>query len=139
MDPSLVGGKDRLNANVKRREPYRPFGASILSEYTSDFFDCDYESPYMLYVIDAIDKTMNQSILHVDGTCRIQTVNEEPQYSIYRELIQEFNKLTGIPMVLNTSLNVNGQPIAAFKSDAKKLFDTTELDAVIVGNEITVR
>ena len=139
MDPSLVGGKDRLNANVKRREPYRPFGASILSEYTSDFFDCDYESPYMLYVIDAIDKTMNQSILHVDGTCRIQTVNEEPQYSIYRELIQEFNKLTGIPMVLNTSLNVNGQPIAAFKSDAKKLFDTTELDAIIVGNEITVR
>lgn len=139
MDPSLVGGKDKLNARVKKREPYRPFGASILSEYTNDFFDCDYESPYMLYVIDAIDKTMNQSILHVDGTCRIQTVNEQPQYSIYRDLIEEFRRLTGVPMVLNTSLNVNGQPIAAYKADAKKLFDTTELDAVVVGNEILTR
>ena len=54
-------------------------------------------------------------------------------------MIEEFRRLTGVPMVLNTSLNVNGQPIAAYKADAKKLFDTTELDAVVIGDEIVVR
>jgi carbamoyltransferase len=139
MDPSVKNGKDILNAKVKKREEYRPFGASILSEYANQHFDCDYESPYMLYVIDALSKTDFPSVLHVDHTCRIQTVNEEPQYGIYRDLIENFRQKTGIPMVLNTSLNVNGKPIAGYKQDAIKLFNSSEMDAVVIGNEILVK
>jgi carbamoyltransferase len=139
MNPAIQDGKDILNAKVKKREEYRPFGASILSEYTKDHFACDYESPYMLYVIDALSKTDFPSVLHVDHTCRIQTVNEEPQYAIYRDLIESFRKKTGVPMVLNTSLNVNGKPIAGYASDAIKLFETSEMDAVVIGDEIRVK
>lgn len=139
MNPNVENGKDILNERVKKREPYRPFGASILTEYTSQYFDCDYESPYMLYVIDALDKTQFKPILHVDGTCRIQTVNEQPQYAIYRDLIESFRRKTGIPMVLNTSLNVNGAPIAGYVDDAKKLFDTSDLDVLVVGDEIMTK
>jgi carbamoyltransferase len=139
MNPNVENGKDILNSRVKKREEYRPFGASILNEYTSQYFDCDYESPYMLYVIDALDKSQFKPILHVDGTCRIQTVNEQPQYAIYRDLIESFRRKTGIPMVLNTSLNVNGAPIAGYKADAKKLFDTSDLDVLVIGDEIITK
>lgn len=139
MDPSIKNGKDILNQRVKKREEYRPFGASILNEYTSEHFDCDYESPYMLYVIDALSKTDFPSVLHVDYTCRIQTVNEQPQYAIYRDLIESFRKLTGIPMVLNTSLNVNGAPIAGYTKDAKTLFNNSDLDVLVIGNDIMIK
>lgn len=139
MDPSIAGGKDIINAKVKHREPYRPFGASILSEYTNEYFVCDYESPYMLYVIDCRRPDEFASIVHVDGSCRIQTVNEEPQYAAYRDLIESFRRKTGVPMLLNTSLNVDGKPIAGHPDDAQTVFEHSELDAVVIGNEIRIK
>lgn len=139
MDPSIKDGKAIINAKVKRREPYRPFGASVLAEESSKLFDCDYESPYMLYVVKCKDKQNYPSIIHVDNTCRIQTVNQDPQNESYYSLIQAFQKRTGIPMILNTSLNIDGKPIAADPADAQKLFEISDLDAVVVGNDIKVK
>jgi carbamoyltransferase len=139
MDPTLAGGKDLINAKVKHREPYRPFGASVLLEHTHKIFYCDYESPYMLYVIDCRDRERYASIVHVDGSCRIQTVNEDPQYAVYRDVIEAFRRKTGVPMLLNTSLNVDGKPIAGSPDDALTLLKSSEMDAVVIGDEMYVK
>jgi carbamoyltransferase len=138
MDPSIRDGKDIINKKVKKRESYRPFGASVLLEHTSKHFDCDFDSPYMLYVVDCLSNDF-PSIMHVDKTCRIQTVSQEPQYETYHTLIDSFYRKTGIPLLLNTSLNVDGKPIAAYPDDATTLFDQSELDVVIVGDDIMVK
>lgn len=139
MDPTLANGKDVINAKVKHREPYRPFGASILHEYTNDIFKCDYESPYMLYVIECRDPQRFASIVHVDGSCRIQTVNDGPQYAVYRDLLERFRMKTGVPLLLNTSLNVDGKPIAGSPDDALTLLKSSEMDAVVIGNDLFVK
>ena len=81
MDPSVKDGKDIINDKVKHREMFRPFGASILSDELKNYFDWEYESPYMLYVMDVKDKFSFGSITHFDGTCRPQTV--EPEHEDY--------------------------------------------------------
>lgn len=139
MNPAIKGGKDLINAKVKHREPYRPFGASILGEYTNQHFKCDFPSPYMLYVIECRQPEDFASIVHVDGSCRIQTVGQEPQYEDYRNVIDAFRAKTGIPMVLNTSLNVDGKPIAAHPDDAQTLFHKSEMDALVIGNDVFVK
>lgn len=131
MNPTIKDGKYKLNSQVKHREWFRPFGASILEEYTSQYFDWDQTSPYMLYVMDIHDKESFPAITHVDGTCRIQTVSQELED--YYALIDEFKKLTGIPMLLNTSLNVNGKPIAGHMSDMKNI----NVDVKVVGNHMS--
>lgn len=138
MDPSIKDGKDTINNKVKHREPYRPFGVSILQEESHNYFDCDFESPYMLHVVDVKSKYF-PAITHVDGTSRIQTVNHEPQYTYYRKLIETFKNKTGIPMLLNTSLNNNGRPIAGHLTDAKELYDTTQIDVLVIGDDIMVK
>jgi carbamoyltransferase len=138
MNPAIKDGKDIINTKVKKREPYRPFGASVLLEDAPKLFDCNFDSPYMLYVVDCLTKDL-PSIMHVDDTCRIQTVDQKPQFEVYYNLIDKFKSLTGIPVVLNTSLNVDGKPIAGHVNDAKKLYEDSELDVLIVGNEITVK
>jgi len=139
MDPSIKNGKDIINSKVKRREPYRPFAASVMVEHYQNLFDCDYESPYMLYVVKCKDQGSFPAIVHVDNTCRIQTVNHEPQNEVYYSLIDSFYRKTGIPMILNTSLNIDGKPIAGDPADAHKLYDISGLDAVVVGNDIRVK
>lgn len=138
MDPSIKNGKDIINTRVKRREPYRPFGASVLIDHVSEHFDCDFDSPYMLYVVDCLNNNF-PSIMHVDGSCRIQTVNCEPQYKTYYDVIDSFYRKTGVPLLLNTSLNIDGKPIAAYPEDAKTLFDNSELDMVVVGDEVMTK
>lgn len=138
MDPSIKNGKDIINTKVKKREPYRPFGASVLAKYAGQHFDVDYESPYMLHVVNCLSDDF-PSIQHVDKTCRIQTVNEDAQYSVYHSVIDKFREKTGIPMLLNTSLNVDGKPIAGYMEDAKTLFKDSDLDAVVIGDEIMVK
>ena len=133
MNPTIKGGKDKLNLKVKHREPFRPFGASVLREKCSEYFDCEYDSPYMLYVMDVKDKEAFAPITHVDGTCRPQTVTAD-QEDFY-ELLTEFEKLTGLPMLLNTSLNNGGDPIAGSISEALQLLYDTELDFLVTGNE----
>lgn len=134
MNPMVKDGKNIINEKVKFREPYRPFGASILHEKTNEYFEWNEPSPYMLYVQNIRNKTDFQSITHVDGTCRIQTVqNENP---LYRELLEEFEKLTGVPMLLNTSLNVGGKPIAGKPRDAWEIFFNTEIYSVVIGGDV---
>lgn len=139
MDPSLKNGKNIINKRVKRRESYRPFGASILKEYTDKIFDCNFESPYMLYLSQCLDKDRFNSIVHLDNTCRIQTVNQEVQFEPFYNLIDKFRQKTGIPLLLNTSLNVDGKPIAAYTSGAVEVYNTTDIDALVVGDDVLVK
>ena len=134
MNPSIKNGKEIINNKVKHREYFRPFGASILEKNISDYFDWEGESPYMLYVMDIKDKKSFPSITHVDGTCRPQTVSNKLE--TYYSLISEFENITGIPMLLNTSLNTQGNPIAGNPRNALQLLNDSDLDAVVIGDSI---
>ncbi len=134
MNPSIVDGKDILNNRVKHREWFRPFGASILEEETQNYFEWDGDSPYMLYVMNVLDTQSFPSITHVDGTCRIQTVSKSNEQ--YYSLIEQFKNITGIPMLLNTSLNNGGKPICGTQNDALELFMSTDLDILVIGDSI---
>lgn len=122
--------KDILNTKVKRREPWRPFAGSVIREKALDYFDMP-DSPYMLYAGNVVSKDI-PAITHVDGTCRMQTVQTGPFY----DLIYEYGRLTGIPVVLNTSMNLMGKPMVSYRNDAIRLLDTTAIDAVVVGDSI---
>lgn len=131
MDPRIQNGKDIINS-IKNREAYRPFGASVLSEFKKEYFDLDFENPYMLYVGNT-QKDNLESITHVDGTCRVQTVSKEGPF---RELLKEFHKITECPVLLNTSLNISGKPISGYLNNAIEEFKNTNIDILVVGNEI---
>ena len=130
MAPNKAVNKEILNSRVKKREPWRPYAGTVLKEKAHKYFDMT-DSPYMLYASKVISKDI-PAVTHVDSTCRMQTVTDGPLY----ELIREYEKLSGIPVVLNTSMNVMGKPIASSEKDAKELMNTTGLDAVMVGNRI---
>jgi carbamoyltransferase len=126
MSPLIKNGKDILNQKVKKREWWRPFGASVIKEQAHKYFDID-DSPYMLYNSKVLVDGLN-SITHVDGTCRHQTVKDGHFY----RLLKRFEEKTGIPVLLNTSLNVGGKPIASDKDSAI----VQGLDYLFFGNEI---
>jgi len=134
MNPSIPNGKDIINHKIKKREWFRPFGASVLEEHTKKYFNCNYKSEYMLYVTEIFDKIKFSPITHVDGTCRIQTVGNN--FNTFKRLIDAFYKKTGIPILLNTSMNINGKPIAASYTDALNIMCETDLDVLVIGNEI---
>mgnify|MGYP003138280146 FL=1 len=135
MSPEVNNGKHIINDKVKHRESFRPFAASVLSHRAKEFFDCDGESEFMKYAVKFKDKIFDP-ISHVDNTSRIQTVPAKPCYKDFWCLIHEFSKLTGLPMLLNTSLNDNGKPIAGSPGDALDLFKNSQLDILVVGDEI---
>lgn len=130
MSADRGDNKDILNSKVKFREPWRPYAGAVLKEKAQHYFDMA-ESKYMLYASNVISSDI-PAVTHVDGTCRMQTVESGPFY----ELIAEYEKLTGLPVILNTSMNLMGKPITSFKYDAMSLFNTTAIDAMIVGNDI---
>ena len=134
MNPSMPDGKDIINSKVKHREFYRPFGASVLEDKAYKYFDFPHPSPYMLYVMGMINTELFPSVTHADGTCRAQTVSQDLE--VYYSLIEEFESLTGIPMLLNTSLNVGGKPIAGYKENALDLWCNTQLDTLVFGDEV---
>lgn len=120
FDPRVKNGKDIVN-EVKRREWFRPFAGTILKEHVHDWFDLRGmdETPFMMYAVDCHDGVQEKipSIIHVDGTCRIQTVTEE-QNQHYYELISKFNDKTGVPILFNTSFNLGGEPLVETIEDA---------------------
>lgn len=132
MDPRIKNGKEKINA-VKRRESYRPFGASVLLEHKDSLFDMKFDNPYMLYIANVLVDNI-QSITHVDNTCRVQTV--ENNGSPFRTLLEEFYSITGCPVLLNTSLNLAGNPIAGKQEDAMKEFRSTNIDVLVVGDRV---
>jgi len=113
FDPRIPNGKDIVNT-VKGREFFRPFAATILKDDCHDWFDMAGldESPFMMYAVDAKQdkKHLMPSVVHVDGTCRIQTVTEEQNYHFYN-LIKSFKTKTGVPLLFNTSFNLAGDAI----------------------------
>ena len=118
-DPRDPGMKDRLNISVKFREGYRPYAPSILAEHASDWLKLDCPSPFMLHVVEVLPdkRDVVPAITHVDNTTRPQTVTAEASPN-YHRMIKAFYELTGVPMVLNTSFNVNREPIAETPLDA---------------------
>jgi len=139
-DPRLPEMKDILNHKVKHREGFRPFAPSVLEEDAPEYFEDYYPSPFMLLVLPVKESKRKDvpAICHIDGTGRLQTVRREDN-PLYWELINEFKKLTGMPMVLNTSFNVRGEPIVCTPEDALKCFLSTQMDALIVGNYLVLQ
>jgi carbamoyltransferase len=133
--PGIEGMKDRLNARVKFREGFRPFAASALAEIMHDWFDVPVpDSPFMLFVCPVKDhkRAQVEEITHVDGTCRIQSVGER-EGGIFRKLIERFDQLTGLPMILNTSFNLRTKPIVETPGDALNCLYGSRLDRLFIG------
>lgn len=134
-DPTNPKMKDHLNKRVKHRESFRPFAPAVLEEEAHRFFDEYYSSPFMLTVlpIKKDKRSLIPAVCHVDNTGRLQTVDKETNPMFY-ELINEFYKLSDVPVILNTSFNVRGEPIVCSVDDALHCFTGTELDALIIGD-----
>lgn len=139
-DPTRADMKDRVNSVVKHREPFRPFAPSCIEERAEEFFPGCGDSPFMLFVHQvAPDKrTLLPAITHVDGTARAQTVSATIQPR-YHRLLCEFEKRRGVPVLLNTSFNVMGEPIVNTPEDAIRCFQGTGIDALILGNHVIVK
>jgi len=129
-DPTDPNGKDFVN-KVKKREWFRPFAGTILSEKANRWFDMAglEESPFMMYAMDVWPNKQDKikAITHVDGTCRIQTVTKE-QNPHYYKLIQEFEKITGVPILFNTSFNLAGDPLVETIEDALETVLKSEMN-----------
>ena len=138
-DPRRPDMKDILNLKIKRRESFRPFAPSILSEEVSEWFEQSGDVPFMMQVYQIIKKKRSEipAVTHVDGSGRLQTVSEKTNPRYYA-LIKEFKNLTGIPMVLNTSFNEN-EPIVCKPEEALDAFLRTKMDLLGIGDWIVKR
>jgi carbamoyltransferase len=138
-DPRRDDMKDILNARIKHREPFRPFAPSILAERTAEWYEQDYASPFMILVYktkaDKRDKV--PAVNHVDDTGRLQTVERHANPRYYR-LIEEFERQTGVPILLNTSFNEN-EPIVMTPEHAVETFQKTRIDLLVLGNRVVRR
>lgn len=130
FDPTFEDGKDHVN-KVKRREYFRPFAGTILLEHADDWFDMKglEQSPHMMFAMDCKDGVAEKipSIIHVDGTCRIQTVTKK-QNKLYYEIIEEFYKQSGVPIIFNTSFNLGGEPLVETLDDAVRTLHSSEIE-----------
>ncbi|MCI0390239.1 MAG: carbamoyltransferase [Acidobacteria bacterium] len=140
-----------MNLKIKHRESFRPFAPSVLREYVSDWFEMNTDSPYMLLVADVVEKRRRRmtteeerlwgidklnvvrseipAVTHVDYSARVQTVRHEVN-PLYWEIIEAFRKMTGCPVIVNTSFNVRGEPIVCTPEDSYRCFMRTEMDAL---------
>jgi carbamoyltransferase len=125
--------KDILNEKIKHRESFRPFAPSILEEYVSEYFEFDMPSPYMLMVAPVKRPDLIPAVTHVDGTGRLQTVSKNTN-SLYHKLISEFHSLTGVPVIINTSMNVRGEPIVNTPEQAYNMLKKTDMDYLFLKN-----
>jgi carbamoyltransferase len=134
-DPRCADMKDILNAKIKHRESFRPFAPSIMEEFTSEYFEMDIPSPYMLMVAPVKKPKEIPAVTHVDGTGRLQTVSKESN-ELYYNLINEFYKITGVPVIINTSMNVMGEPIVNTPEQAHNMILKTDMDYIVMGNNL---
>ncbi|HVR72026.1 MAG TPA: carbamoyltransferase [Vicinamibacteria bacterium] len=135
-DPRDPKMRDTLNMKIKFREGFRPFAPSVLADKASEWFDIDRDSPYMLLVAQVREgKRCIPSVTHVDNSARLQTVTRE-ESPLYYDLIAEFEKLTGVPVIINTSFNVRGEPIVCTPHDAYLCFMRTNMDHLVLGHHL---
>ncbi len=150
-DPEM---QRRMNLKIKFRESFRPFAPAILEERVSDWFDLDQPSPYMLIVapisdnrrleaapdahgLDAV-RSIVPAVTHVDYSARVQTVGHDAEPR-FRALLEAFEQRTGVPVVINTSFNVRGEPIVCSPADAYRCFMRTDMDALVIGNCVLIK
>lgn len=134
-DPSRPEMKDRVNNQVKHREPWRPFAPSMLEEAIGNYIDDPIPSPFMILAFDTKPEKKEEiiSAIHVDGTCRPQTVSKRTNPR-YWQLIKRFEEISGIPVVLNTSFNVDSQPIVNTPQEAIDTFLECGMEMVAIGD-----
>jgi carbamoyltransferase len=138
-DPRREDIREVINAKVKLREPFRPFAPSVLQEHAAEYFDCTTPSPFMLFTVPVLAsaKGLLPAVSHIDGTARVQTVDRESNPR-YRALLEAFQRKTGVPILLNTSFNVN-EPIVCTPQDAVQCFARTQVDWLVLGNLLVKR
>jgi len=139
VDPRRAEMKDILNARIKKREPFRPFAPSILEERVGEYFEQTHPSPTMLMVhqVRKEKRDLIPAVTHVDGSGRLQTVSRNTN-PIYHQLISDFEQLTGVPVVLNTSFNED-EPIVCTPEEALSCFQRTRMDVLFLGNYMLQR
>ena len=151
-DPRSASMQSRMNLKIKNRESFRPFAPAVLAERVASVFEMNHDSPYMLHVAnlrDGLRRSVDPelvgfarlkqphstlpAITHVDGSARVQTVHAETNPRFHR-LISAFDQLTGVPLLINTSFNVRGEPIVCTPDDAYRCFMATDMDTLVVAN-----
>jgi carbamoyltransferase len=133
-DPRSAEMKDKLNRRVKHRQAFRPFAPVVLAERAHEIFESDgRESPFMLLAERVRPQWRDRipAVVHVDGTARVQTLRQDQNERLYA-LLKEFDKITGVPLLLNTSFNVKGEPIVETPEDALQCFLTTGIDCLVL-------
>ena len=141
-DPRRADMKDIVNVKIKFREPFRPFAPSVLAERADEYFQLldpprHYPARFMLYVVDVKDakRDLIPAVTHVDGTARLQTVRKEVNPRYY-QLIETFGQATGIPIILNTSFNLKGEPIVNTPHEAFHTFSQSGMDVLVLGDYV---
>ena len=130
-----IDARDQTNQLIKYREPWRPFAPTVLEEEVGNYFDINRPEPFMTVIYGVLEGMTKgiEGITHVDGTARLQTVNQD-QNPFFYSIIKEYHQITGIPIVLNTSFNINGQPIVRSVYDAVLTFLCSGIDGLLIGN-----
>lgn len=138
-DPTQPQMKELINAKIKRREMFRPFAPTVTRRAVSTYFEQDVFSPFMMHVVKIRPEFRERlpSVTHVDGTGRLQSIERETN-QLYHDLIEELGKLSGIPIVLNTSFNEN-EPVVDTPDQALACFTRTGLDALVLGTHVIVK
>ena len=138
-DARDAGMLKTLNDKVKHRQWFRPFAPAVLAEHAQDYFALSGPSPHMLLVADVHPDKVDiiPAITHVDGTARVQTVDPGPDP--FRKVIEAFYALTGVPVILNTSFNDQGEPIVESPLDAFACFTGTYMDALVLGEFLVLK
>jgi carbamoyltransferase len=153
-DPRDPGMQRRMNLKIKFRESFRPFAPAVLEEHAEEWFDLDRASPYML-IVSQVAKSRRRdplsgqtgldarrsevpAVTHVDYSARVQTVgaSAEPRF---RALLDAFERRTGVPMLINTSFNVRGEPIVCTPEEAYRCFMRTDMDALVMGHFVLLK
>jgi carbamoyltransferase len=137
-DPRDPRMRERINDEIKKREWFRPFAPIVLAERAGEWFDFDRASPFMLFTAKVLDPDLVPAVTHIDGSARMQTVTPAGNAAIH-DLITRFERLTGVPMLLNTSLNVGGEPLVETPEDAMRFWQTTPVDMMVIGERMLVR
>lgn len=134
-DPRSVQARDRVNAVIKYREPWRPFCPSMKAEAADRYLEAWDDAPFMVIAFRAKPELQEDApaVVHVDGTVRVQLVHQEVN-PLYHQLLDAFEQITGVPVLLNTSFNVKGEPVVCTAVDAVRTFYGTGMDALAVGN-----
>ena len=137
-DPRRKEMKDIMNSRVKFREWFRPFAPVILNEHKEEWFQMDFESPFMLYTVPCKKPQEIPSAVHIDNTSRVQTLRREDNNKFY-DLINSFYEITGVPVVMNTSLNVKGEPIVETPEEVMELFENSDVDILVLNDKMYLK